>query len=206
MRFRRSISILSLAVLFAFLSITAATRAGAATSYAIAATNVTMPASGNGTSSFTVTGIPLTGSLIMSCQYSGPTTNAKIPYCGGGPVVAIPVDQGQTYSGTVTFYPFGSAMPLDRRQTSRNGSSTAIMSLAGALLFGFGFRHRFRGHHSALLFAVCAFAILPVISACGNGNGMTPGTYTYTITAGNEATSTSQPTQEVSTTIDVTVP
>ena len=206
MRFRRSISILSLAVLFAFLSFTAATRAGAATSFAIAATNVTMPPSGNGTSSFTVTGIPLTGSLIMSCQYSGPTTNAKIPYCGGGPVVAIPVNEGQTQTGTVTFYPWSSVVPFDKRQTSRNGSSTAIMSLAGALLFGIGFRHRFRGHLSALLFAVCAFAILPVISACGKGNGMTPGTYTYTITASNEPSVTSPPAQVVSTTIDVTVP
>jgi hypothetical protein len=46
---------------------------------------VTMPANGNGATSVAVTGIPMTGTLTIECQFSGTQTNAKIPYCGGGP-------------------------------------------------------------------------------------------------------------------------
>jgi hypothetical protein len=183
-----------------------ASRAAASTAYAITATNVTMPASGNGTSSFTVTGIPVTGSLIVSCIYSGQITGAKIPYCGGGPLAAIPVTGGQTFTGAVTLYPFGSAVPLSQHRTNGEGSSAAVLSLAGALLFGFGFKRRGSRDFIGLLVAICAFAILPIISACAIGNGMTPGTYAYTITAANEASLTSPPAQIASTTINVTVP
>ncbi|MGP8251720.1 MAG: hypothetical protein ACLQHF_06770 [Terracidiphilus sp.] len=177
MRFRRWISIPGLAVVFAFFPSPFTARAGASTPFAITATNVTMPASGNGSSSYTVAGIPLTGTLGITCQYSGPTTEAKIPTCTYGPLTAIPVNEGQTVTGTVYFYPYGSAVPLDRQQTGRSGSPMAVLSLAGALLFGFGFRRRFRRNSLALLLAICTLVILPAISACGgNGNGMTPGT------------------------------
>ncbi len=209
MRFRRWMSTPLLAVLVAFFQLTISTPAAAAPAYAIAATNVTMPMSGNGSSSWTVTGTPMTGTLWVTCQYTGPATDAKIPQCGGGPVAGIQVNEGQTYSGTVTFYPYGSAIPLDRQKASRIGPSTAIVSLAGVFLFGFGFRRQFRGRFSALLLAICAFAILLAISACGgNSNGMTSGTYPYTITAGNQSGNggNTSPVQEVSTTVNATVP
>jgi hypothetical protein len=183
-------------------------RAGASTPFAITATNVTMPSSGDGTSSFTVTGIPATGSLIMSCQYSGSQTiKAKIPYCDGGPVVSIPVTSGETYTGTWYFNPYSAVEPVHWHRSGRGGSSTTIVSLAGALLFGLGIRRRFRRNSLALLLAACAFAILPAISACGgNSNAMTPGTYPYTISADNEANPNTPLGQGVSTTIEVTVP
>jgi hypothetical protein len=205
MRFPQPISIPGLAVLFAITSITFSQRVSASTSFAITSTNVTMPASGNGTTSFTVTGIPMTGTLTIGCQFSGTQTNAKIPSCGGGPAYGAPVTAGQTVTGTLQFYPYGSALPLDQHQTGRNVSSTAVLSLAGALLFGFGFRRRFRRNSLAFLLVLCAFAILPMISACGGGSGMTPGTYPYTITAGNEASGNAPLGQGVSTTISVTV-
>jgi hypothetical protein len=207
MRFRQWNSIPSLFALFALLSSGIAPSAGAATAYAITATDVTMPMSGNGASSYTVVGIPITGSLVVSCQYSGSSSSAqKIPLCGGGPVYSTPVNQGQTVTGMVTFYPYGSPMPLDREKASRNGTSTVILSLTGAVLFGFGFGRRFRGRLSALLLVLGAFAILPAISACGGGyNGMTPGTYQYTITAGNSA-SLNPLSAGTSTTVTVTVP
>jgi hypothetical protein len=207
MRFRRRISIPALAVVLAFFSFAFTPRAGASTPFAITATNVTMPASGDGASSFSVTGIPLTGTLIMSCQYSGSqTAKLKIPYCDGGPVASIPVTAGETYTGTWYFTPWNSVEPVNGHRTGRKGSSTAILSLAGAMLFGLGFRRRFRHSLLALLIALCAFAILPVISACGNGSGMTPGTYPYTLTAANQVPDTSPPVQIVTTTISVTVP
>jgi hypothetical protein len=182
-----------------------APRAIASTAFAITATNVTMPASGNGMSNFTVTGIPITGSLAMDCQYSGPSTTAKIPLCGGGPSVQVPVTEGQSYSGVVYFRPSNSTVPADSQKTARNRASAAMVSLAGAVLLCFGFGRR-SSRRSLLLAAICAFAILPVISACGdNYNGMTPGTYSYTITAGNSA-ELNPLIVATSTTVNVTVP
>jgi hypothetical protein len=208
MRLRRWISIPGLAALFTFFPFAFAPRAGASPPYAIAATNVTMSASGSGTTSYTVTGIPMSGSLIMSCQYSGSQTiKAKIPVCGGAVADSIPVTAGQTVTGTIGFSAPSKPFPVDWHRTRRNGASAAALSLAGTLLFGFGFQRRFKRNSAALLLTVCAFAILPIVSACGgNGNGMTPGTYPYTITADNEASPNTPLGQGVSTTIDVTVP
>jgi hypothetical protein len=163
-----------------------AARAVAYPAFAITATNVTMPGSGSASSNYSVVGIPITGTLVVSCAYSGPKTSARMPMCGGGPVDSIPVTGGQTVTGIVTFYPYGSAMPLDTKsdhqRASRATKSTVTLALAGALLFGFSFgRSRSR---RKLLLALCALAILPAISGC-IGNGMTPGTYPFTITAGN---------------------
>lgn len=92
MRFPRRISIPSLAVLFPLLSLAVATRASASTPFAVTATNVTVSVSGSGVTSYTVTGIPMTGSLIMSCQYSGSQTiKAKIPICAGAVADSIAV-------------------------------------------------------------------------------------------------------------------
>jgi hypothetical protein len=117
------------------------------------------------------------------------------------------VNEGQTVTGTVYFMPYGTPVPVGWHHAGRSGSSAAVLSLAGVLLFGFGLRHRFRRNPAALLLAIFAFAILPAISACGgNGNGMTPGTYPYTITANNEGNPNTPLGVGVSTTIEVTVP
>lgn len=97
-------------------------------------------------------------------------------------------------------------MPVDQKKTGRKNAGAAVLSLAGVLLFGFGFRRRFRRGMLALIATVCAFAVLPLISACGGGSGLTPGTYPYTITAGNQAGGQTPLLQGTSTTIDVTVP
>lgn len=85
--------------------------------YAITATDVTMPTSGNGETQYKVSGIPSTGTLLVSCQYSGPqTTTAKIPVCGGGPIFQWQVTAGQTVAGTIGFIPYGNAVPVSARR------------------------------------------------------------------------------------------
>ena len=77
-------------------------------------------------------------------------------------------------------------------------------ALAAVLLLGLGFRRRGR---SWLALAVLCVAFLAGMTACGgSSNGMTPGTYPYTITAVNNATSTTPLSVMVNTTINVTVP
>jgi hypothetical protein len=183
-------------------------RAIAATSdFAITAANVNMPASGNGSSEYTVTAIPMTGSLTVTCQYSGAATVARIPNCTYGPIEALPVTAGQTVTGTIDFLPYGSAVPLGlHRQAHAPGAGLA---LAGALLLGFGFRRRARGWFALVVLAVGTLAGVAGITACAGGSmvSMTPGTYQYTISAGNvPGGSNLLSGMSTSTTINVTIP
>jgi len=173
--------------------------------YAITAGNVMMPASGNGETQFTVTGIPNTGKLVMSCQYSGPSTiTAKLPICGGGPVYAIQVTAGQTVKGTVDFMPYGVPVPASAK---RRHAPVGTMLWAGLLLAGLSLRRRLPGGFLQAMVLMLALAGLGGIAACGgNPNAMTPGTYAYTISANNEASPNTPLGQGVSTTIQVTVP
>jgi hypothetical protein len=172
--------------------------------FSITASNVTMPTSGNGISSYTVTGIPSTGSLIVSCTYSGPSTAARIPSCSYGPLAAYPVTAGQTFNGEVLFFPFGSAIPAQQRAARRFSDVPAVPALAAALLIGLGIR---RGTRRWIVIAFVSAIALAGVSACGgNPTAMTPGTYPYTITAGDEANPNTPLGQGVSTTINVTVP
>ncbi|MGA2170188.1 MAG: hypothetical protein ABSG62_18475 [Terracidiphilus sp.] len=187
-------------------------RALASTPFAIAATNVAMPSSGNGSSQYTITGVPAAGTVIVTCVPTGPISEAKIPNCELLAPPPISVEAGQTLTGTVTFYPITGAVPGSaglRRAPRRSGRLPAAgLALAGALMFGFSFRRRVWRWLALGVFAVGAVAGLAGISGCGgNGsfNGMTPGTYPYSISAEFEETG-SNVIQTVGTTINVTVP
>jgi hypothetical protein len=172
--------------------------------YAITATNVTMPASGNGETHYKVSGIPNTGTLELSCQYSGPQTTAKIPICGAGPVAQMQVTAGQTVTGTITFWPYGSPVPASAQRAHRPAGA---LIWAGLLLAGLGLRRRLPGAVSRAIVLALALAGLGGIAACGaNPNAMTSGAYAYSITADNEASPLQPLGQGVSTTIEVTVP
>jgi hypothetical protein len=172
--------------------------------FAVTATNVTMPSTGNGSSQYTVTAIPLAGTLSVTCRYAGATTTAKIPDCSYGPIVAIPVTAGQTVTGAVDFYPYGSAVPLGLHRPRRgtNHVPAGGLVLAGALLLGF--RRRGRRWLGLCVFAAGTLFIAG-ITACGSSSGMTPGIYPYTITVDNEENPRTPLGQGASTTIDVTV-
>jgi hypothetical protein len=184
-------------------------RALAATPFAITATNVTMPSTGNGLSQYTVTGIPGTGTIGIVCQYSGTATEAKLPICPMTPPVAFQVVAGQTLTGPIAFYPYGAAIPAGlRRAPHRSGYLPATgLALAGALMLGFGLRRRAWRWLTLTILAAGTLAGLAGISACGSnsGNGMTPGTYPYTVSA-NFGNPLNNVIQSVTTTISVTVP
>jgi hypothetical protein len=75
------------------------------------------------------------------------------------------------------------------------------------LIAGAGLRRTARGWLALILIAGALLAGLAAISACGGStNGMTPGTYQYTISADNEANPMTPLGQGVSTTVTVTVP
>jgi hypothetical protein len=181
-----------------------ALAAAAAPTYAITAANVTMPRVGIGSLPYTVAGIPMTGILAITCQYSGPPTTAKIPLCFQA-IAPAPVTAGQTVKGVVGLFPPNGPVPASLHGTNR--APWTGLALAGVLIVGVGLRRRARSWLVLTLFAGASLAGLAAISACGGSmNGMTPGTYQYTVTADNEANSMTPLGQGVSTTITVTVP
>lgn len=179
----------------------------ASTPYAITATNVTMPSSGNGISQYTVSGIPGSGTLTITCAYSGPVTVAKIPTCTYGPIVAYSVPSG-TYMGDVYFYPYGVAVPMGMyKAPHRSGSMPASgLVLAGALMLGFGARRRAMRWLALVLLAAGSLAGVAGISGCIAGNVMTPGTYPYIISAVYAPNPQAPSGELTTTTINVTVP
>jgi len=177
----------------------------AAVPYAIAATNVTMPNGGDmAMTHYTVSGIPLDGTLVVSCAYSGPMTTAHIPTCVYGPLHApAPVTIGQTVTGSIDFYPYGSAIPATAQRMGSAWPAGGI--LAASLLLGF--RRKMPRWLVAAVLAVAGVAGAASITGCaGGGNGMTPGTYAYTLTASNEATPNIPLAAAATTTISVTIP
>jgi hypothetical protein len=188
----------------------AAVPAQAATpAFTITATNVTMPPTGVGLSRFSITAIPMTGTITLSCLYAGAKTDARLPVCPLTPPIAYTVSAGGTLTGTVEFYPYGVPVPASVPLSPGRRGAAAGAALAGVLLLGLRFRRRARRGLSLGLLAVGALAVFWGIGCGGSVNltdGMTPGTYPYTIAANNQSMAATLPGQTTSTTINVTVP
>jgi len=178
----------------------------AAPEFAVTATNVTMPESGNGSTQYKVAGIPAAGTLSVSCQYAGMNTEARLPTCSYGPILAPqPVTAGETVTGSFSFFPYGSAIPLRLRRTAP--APFGGLALAGGLLLGLGLRRKGWRWQGLAVVIACSVVGLTGVAACRLGpfNGMTPGIYPYTISAGLIETGTNV-VQTASTTISVTIP
>lgn len=154
----------------------------------LTATNVTMPSSGNGSSEYTLTGIPDAGTVTIGCLFTGTVSTAKIPNCTA-PFPIINVTKGQTLTGSVPFYPFGAAVPVGLHRTTHRtgGLQMAGLTVAGLLLLGLGYRRQARRWLALTMLA--AGTLAGAVSGCGGlSTAMTPGTYQYTITASYQDT------------------
>ena len=210
---RRRMYLLYGSILAFNLSAFIASPLACASEYAITAANVTMPSSGYGYGKFSVTGLFTAGTVTIGCQYSGPTTEARIPqYCGTMSLSPFQVTAGETLTGEISFVPYGDVPPPtpgDQHSAHHQpGHLSAVsLALAGVLLLGFGLRRKASRWLVLTVFAVSTLAGMTGISACaGNSsNGMTPGSYQYTVTASyaNDLNNVIVPT---STTVYVTIP
>ncbi len=176
--------------------------AAGAPDFSITATNATVSATGTGTTTFTLTSLKgYTGTVVVTCYASSPPAGAKLPYCGGGAIRAEKLTAGEIVSGSLplTEFPVPVAASLPRRPGAGPASSVAV---AGALLLGLGLRRRARRWLVLGVFAAGALAGFAGISACAaNGNGLTQGTFPYTVVATDTTTNAM-----VSSTFMVTVP
>ena len=166
--------------------------------FIIAATNVAISSSGTGVSQYTITGIPVTGTIVLSCGYSGSLMVGNLPICPLTPPAAYPVNAGGTLRGSIYFYPPNTPVPAV--------VPAAGMALAAVLLMGF--RRRTPGGLWSIVFAVGALAGLATLTGCGGTYRITlsPGTYPYTITAVNSPAVGTGPSYQAHTVITVTVP
>ena len=192
----------------AFVVVFSGLNALAATSdFTVAATNVTMSSSsssGTGSATFTLTSVNgYTGSVnVNDCEPPTPLAGEKLPFCGGSVAHApYTLAANQVVMGSLPLY--NSPVPVPASLLHRRGHGLATgLALAGALLSGLGLGCRGRRWITLTLLAFCALFALAGISACGNNNNyVTPGTYTYTVTATDVATSAT-----VTATFNVTVP
>lgn len=182
----------------------------AAESFGIAATNVTMPASGMGVSQFTVTAIPVTGTITLTCKFAGTPADADVPSCPLTPPVAYQVEAGGTLKGTIAFYPYGSAVPATMPLGSPHGGGRlpGRLALAGTVLLGLGLRPSFRKRLSRAVFAIIVLAAMAAIPACSGPamSGVPAGNYPYTVAAFNAPNPNGASAQTASTTMYVTIP
>jgi len=181
-------------------------------SFAISATNVTMPLSQGscnssgctwqyGSSTFTLSSVDgYTGAPQISCAVANPPFGASLPTCfQHGPMPTLPANG--TINGEILFIAPGQTPPPSPAGLSRRKDRAAGVLLAAALLFGMGLRRRGARWFTPVLLALGIFGASSVISACGgSGSSMTPGTYSYTVSA-MDANGDS-----ASTTINVTIP
>jgi hypothetical protein len=158
-------------------------------SFTISASNAMMPSSGNGAIPFRLTSVDgYTGTVAVSCPGVNAPAGARVPYCGGGPLIAHALTADQAVTGSLVLTPYGVPVPL---------------AAAGALMAGLLLRRRRTAGSTRLALVVaCTLAGLGGVAGCGSDNfGMTQGTYTYTITATDIKTNVA-----VTTTANVTVP
>jgi hypothetical protein len=192
-------------------------RALAATpSFTISATNVTMPLSQGscsngvctwqyGYSNFALTSVNgYTGAPQVTCAVSNPPAEAKLPTCYQYGLMPLLPANG-TNNGEILFIaPGQTPPPSPASQLSRPGRATAGMALAAALLFGLGLRRCTARWFTLAILALGTLGGMMAINACGgngNSNSMTPGTYSYVVTATDLSAG-----DTASTTISVTVP
>jgi uncharacterized protein (TIGR03382 family) len=178
----------------------------AAPGFTVSAANATMPSTGIGSIPITLTSIDgFTGSITASCNPASPPAGAKLPVCGGPTAPPIyTLTANGTVNGTITLMPYSDRfLPVAASVSHHPGPVPETgFALAGALLFGWLVRRRRFCRLMMISFAICTLGSATAITACGgSSNGMTPGTYAYTVTAG-EINGTAY----VTTTVNVTVP
>lgn len=175
-------------------------------SFTLAAGNITMPSSGNGLIPFTLTSVNgFVGSVHVGCTTPDAPAGVTEPVCDGEPVSPPTVlAANATATGVVGLCACKYIAPTASSRLNRSGPGAgASWALAGALMLGFGLQRKRAHRYGRLLLAVGMLIGLAGVSACGGGVlTLTPGTYTYTISA----TEANNPSSSVTTKATVTVP
>jgi hypothetical protein len=172
-----------------------------APSFTISASNVTMSSGSTSYIPFTLTSVNgFAGTLVMGITPPSPPAGVRLPYLEiGGPARDYVLTANGTLTGSLGVLS-AIPVPVPVRWNIKGHGERAIWSVAGALLLGLGLRRR-RALATHLSLAVAILIGLTGMSACGGPPTLTPGIYTYTLTASENNTALSASTQ-----VTVTVP
>ena len=185
------------------LAASSAQASGAPPSFTLSATNETISADG-GTIPFTLTSVNgFTGSVIVTCIEPAPVAGVILPWLNvGGPArPPFMLTANGTATGNFSFLASPpSVLPVKLNIPRRR--KVPLLSLAGVFLLGFALRKKTAVRWTRLSLAVALMVSLTGISGCGGPEHLTPGSYTYTLTA----TEQGNPLVTVSTTAVLTVP
>jgi hypothetical protein len=177
-----------------------------APSFTLSASNITM-SSNNTSIPITLTSVNgFTGSVGLTCTPPNPPSGVKEPSCGGGPYQPTVLTANATVTGGLAIYAI-KPLPTSSATSSNlpgHGRRTT-WTLAGALMLGLGALRKKSQLSKHLLLVVGMFVGLAVINACGGPETLTPGTYSYTLTAA-ATPGASNPTFSTTTTATVTIP
>ncbi len=183
---------------------------GATPSFTIEASNTTMPTSGAGAISFTLTSVNgFAGMVGIDCGPANPPTGSILPQCnytGGGPAPQpYTLAANGTVRGSLNLVayvpPCSNPCPVKLlRPPSPRGVNLA---LAGVLLLGLPFRWRARRLRLSLLVVGIMAGLAGIACGAGNNDTLTPGTFVYTVSASQVGTAA---TLATSATVKVTVP
>lgn len=179
--------------------------------FTISAGKVTMPTSGDGVIPFTLASTGgFSGSIEVTCTPPSPPAGVREPQCGPAGPVAVPppiaLAANATATGEEDLLPYVYLPPSTSSLHRERHGRGAVLSLAGVLAIGLGFARRrssLRVVSGTPLLALGTLVGVMALSGCGGGLvDLTPGTYTYTLTAAEEGS----PASSASTTVQVTVP
>jgi len=177
--------------------------------YTVAASNVTMPSSGTTSIPFTLTSVNgFVGNLDVGVTAPTVPPGVKLPYLEiGGPVHLYPLTANGTLAasiGVLSAVPVPIPVKFNLPQHPSSSHST-VWSLAGIGILFLGLRRRRAA--APVLLALVLLLGLTTFTACGGPPTLTPGTYTYTLTASQVGNSQNMGTaSSVSTTFTLTVP
>jgi len=164
-----------------------------------------MPSSGFGSIPFTLTSVGgFSGTVTMFCVPPNEPTTVTLPICNvGGPVVVVVLDANQTVNGN---WKLLASLPVPdpvKFNLHRHRSGLGL-ALAGVVMLGFGVGRRRDSRVGRVLLGFGLLFGLTVIGACGGSQKtLTPGNYTYTLTATEQGSSSPI---TASATLTVTVP
>jgi hypothetical protein len=178
--------------------------AQATPSFTLTASNTTMPLSGVGSIPYTLTSVNgFSGTIYIGCSPPTEPAGVTIPICEvGGPVIEYALNSNETLKESIGLLA-SEPVPTPVRMKLPKRRGGIGLALAGALMLGFGLRRKRASHFARLCFAVSLLGGLTALGACAGGQKtLTPGSYTYTLTA-NEGSSSSP---LISAAVTVTVP
>jgi len=151
----------------------------------ITTSNVTMPNSGGGSIPFTLTSVNgFAGKVGVTCTPPNPPAGVQEPNCPGGgpPSPPIVIAADATATGSVGI---NSTAPLPVPGTTYAAHKKIVgWEFAGIVMLGLGLRRKKENGYTRLLLAVGLLIGLMGTAACGSKvETLTPGVYSYTLTA-----------------------